>query len=287
MFDPKTQKFPYPVDTGKHYLEVHMDRGITFDTGYPYVAQSKGMRFKRAMTWALLYTIVWPVATVRLGLRIKGRENLKKHREELKGGAVTSANHVHMWDYLAVTKSIRPHKTGLLSWAPNVNGENGTLIRLVGGIPIPENDLAATRKYIKEVSEFIENGGWLHIYPEGSMWEYYAPIRPFKPGAAFFACRCNKPVLPLGISYREPGWIRKHIFHQIARLTLTIGEPVFANPELSGKEQREELTARCHDAVCRLAGIDPAENLYPPIYDDSKRVDYYATEYGIGYKGSW
>ena len=57
--------------------------------------------------------------------------------------------------------------------------------------------------------------------------------------------------------------------------------------ELSGKEQREELTVRCHDAVCRLAGIDPKENLYPPIYDDSKRVDYYATEYGIGYKGSW
>ena len=287
MFDPKTQKYPYPVDTDKHYLEVHMDRGIKFDTNYPYVDQSKGMRFKRAMVRALLHVVVWPVATVRLGLRIKGRENLKKHRDDLKQGAITCANHVHMWDYIGIMKGVRPYNTGLLSWAPNVNGENGTLIRLVGGIPIPENDLAATRKYIKEVSAFIENGGWLHIYPEGSMWEYYAPIRPFKSGVAFFSCKCSRPVLPLGYSYREPGWIRKHIFHQIACFTLNIGEPLFPNPELSGKEQREELTVRCHDAVCRLAGIDPKENLYPPIYDDSKRVDYYATEYGIGYKGSW
>ena len=45
MFDPKTQKYPYPVDTDKHYLEVHMDRGIKFDTNYPYVDQSRGMRF--------------------------------------------------------------------------------------------------------------------------------------------------------------------------------------------------------------------------------------------------
>ena len=287
MFDPKTNKFPYTEQTDKHYLEVHMDRGITFDVNYPYVDQSKTMRFKRGLTRILLNVIVFPVATVRLGLRIKGRENLKKHRDVLKKGVVSCANHVHMWDYISIMKGVRPFKTGILVWAPNVNGENGTLIRLVGGIPIPENDLAATREYVNEVTQFLEEGGWLHIYPEGSMWEYYAPIRPFKPGAAFFSCKCNKPVLPLAYSYREPGWIRKHIFHQIACYTLNIGEPIFPDPSLGGKEQREELTVRCHDAVCRLAGIDPAENIYPPIFNDSKRIDYYTDQYGIGYKGSW
>ena len=287
MFDPKTRKYPYPIDTDKHYLEVHMDRGIKFDTKYPYVDQSKGMRFKRGLVRALLHVIVWPVATVRLGLRIEGRENLRKHRDVLKNGVVSCANHVHMWDYICIMKAVRPYQTGILVWAPNVNGENGTLIRLVGGIPIPENDIAATREYIREVTDYLDEGNWLHIYPEGSMWEYYAPIRPFKPGAAFFACKCNKPVLPMAYTYREPGWIRKHIFHQIACFTLHIGEPLFADPDLGGREQREELTTRCHEAVCRLAGIDPARNPYPAIFDDSKRVDYYTTEYGIGYKGSW
>jgi hypothetical protein len=46
------------------------------------------------------------------------------------------------------------------------------------------------------------------------------------------------------------------------------------------------MTIRCHEAVCRLAGIEPGENIYPPLYDQSKRIDYYATEYGVGYKGS-
>ena len=286
MFDPRTNKFPYTEQTDKHYLEVHMDRGISFDVNYPYVDQTKGMKFKRALTRILLNIVVWPVATVRLGLRVKGRENLKKHKEVLKKGVISCANHVHMWDYIAIMKGVRPYHTGILVWAPNINGENGTLIRLVGGIPIPENDMAATRAYIREVSAYLEEGGWLHIYPEGSMWEYYAPIRPFKAGAAYFACSLNKPVLPLAYSYREPGWIRKHIFRQIACLTLNIGEPLFPDPELGGREQREELTVRCHEAVCRLAGIDPKENIYPPVFDDSKRVDYYTTEYGVGYKGS-
>ena len=182
-------------------------------------------------------------------------------------------------------KAVRPYRTNVISWAPNINGENGTLIRMVGGIPIPDTDLAATKTYMKAIHNLLEGGGWLQVYAEGSMWEFYAPIRPFKPGTAHIACESGKPVLPLGFSYREPGWIRKHIFHQIACFTLTIGEPIFANPELSKKEQRRDLTLRCHEAVCRLAGIDPKDNLYPPIYADSKRIDYYTTEYGVGYRG--
>ncbi len=286
MFDPKTNHFPYPEDTDRHYLEVHMDRGIVFDQNYPYVDQSRSMRFKRSLIRVLLNVVVFPVATVRLGLRIEGRQNLRKHRDELRNGAVSCANHVHMWDYIGVMKGVRPHKTGILVWAPNVNGENGTLIRLTGGIPIPENDLAATKEYVRQVTDYLKAGGWLHIYPEGSMWEYYAPIRPFKPGAAYFACKCQKPVLPLAFTYRKPGWIRRHVFRQIACLTLHIGEPIYPNPELGGREQREELTVRCHEAVSRLAGFAPEDDLYPPIYDNSKRIDYYTTEYGIGYKGS-
>ena len=117
------------------------------------------------------------------------------------------------------------------------------------------------------------------------MWEFYAPIRPFKPGVARIACESERPVLPLGFSYREPGWIRKHIFLQIACFTLRIGEPVFPDNSLSGKERRNDLTVRAHEAVCRLAGIDPKTNLYPPFFADSKRIDYYTTEYGIGYRG--
>ncbi len=288
MFDPKTNKFPYPIDTNKHYLEVHKDRGIVFDTEYPYIDRSKGFRFKQDMVRALEYALVFFLCTVRLGLKIEGRENLKKHRDVLKNGVISVANHVHMWDYIAVMKAIRPYRSNLLVWAPNVNGENGTLIRMVGGIPIPEGSVAATKMYLKAISGLLKDDhGWLHIYAEGSMWEYYAPIRPFKKGPARIACSNDKPILPLGFSYREPGWVRKNIFHQAAKFTLHIGEPLFPNKELGPKEREKDLTIRCHDEVCRLVGIDPKDSIYPPVFDNSKRVDYYTDTYGVGYKGSY
>ena len=286
-FDPKTDRFPYPENTDRHYLEVHKDRGIVFDTDYPYIDHSKSFRFRQGLIRILLNILVFPLCRIRLGLKIEGRENLKKHRDVLNNGTLSVANHVHMWDYLSIMRAIRPYRSNLLSWAPNINGENGTLIRMVGGIPIPDSNIAATKTYLKAVRNLLQKEhGWLHIYPEGSMWEYYAPVRPFKRGAAHIAVDTNKPILPFGFSYRRPGWIRKHIFRQIACFTLRIGEPLFPNPALNPKERERDLTIRCHDAVCRLAGIEPKDNLYPPLFNDSKRIDYYTDTYGIGYKGS-
>ncbi len=287
MFDPKTDRFPYPPETDKHYLKVHMDRGIVFDTEYPYIDRSKGFLFRQGVVRFLLNAFVFWIAAIRMGLKIEGRENIRKYKDVLKNGVVSVANHVHMWDYIAVMTAIRPFRSNLLAWAPNVNGENGTLIRMVGGIPIPEGNTAATKAYLKVMRDLLQNRhGWLHIYAEGSMWEYYRPVRPFKRGAAHIACDSDKPILPLGFSYREPGWIRKHIFRQIATFTLHVGEPLFPNKELNAKEREKDLLIRSHEAVCRRVGIDPEENLYPAVFDNSKRVDYYTTTYGVGYKGS-
>ena len=286
-YDPKTVRYPYPEDTDRHYLVVKKDDGTVFDRYYPYIDRSKGFLFCQFLVRVVLNIVVFPVMRIRLGLKVRGKEKLKEHREELKKGVISVANHVHMWDYLALRRTVRPANPYILSWAPNIRGENGTLIRMTGGIPIPENDLRATAAYVKAVQGLLESGGWLHVYAEGSMWEYYRPIRPFKRGPAFFACRFDKPVLPFAFSFRKPGFIREKIFHQTACLTLNVGEPLYPDTSLDAKEREEDLTRRAHEAVCRLAGFKEGENLYPPVYDDSKRIDYYTEEYGIGYKGSW
>ena len=118
------------------------------------------------------------------------------------------------------------------------------------------------------------------------MWEYYQPIRPFKRGAAMIAVSNDKPVIPLAFSYREPGWIRKHIFRQIATFTLHIGDPLFPDKNLKPKDREKDLTVRANKAVCALAGIDPDKNIYEPVFNDSKRIDYYTDTYGVGYRGS-
>lgn len=287
MFDPKTNKFPYTEKTDGHYITLKKDRKIVFDSEYPFIDESKGFKFKASMLRIFLLCVVFPVVRLRIGLKVEGKYNLKKHSDIIKNGVVSCCNHVHMWDYLAIMSAIKPIKPRVLIWAPNINGEWGKMMRLVGGIPIPENDLKATRAYIKAVKNILQKGEFLHIYAEGSMWEYYAPIRPFKQGVSYFSCECNKPVLPLSFTYRKPNFIRKHIFKQTACFTLHIGEPVFANESLSKKAKRNDLTKRCHEAVCKLAGFEPETNIYDPIYDDSKRIDYYTDTYGVGYKGSW
>ena len=275
MFDPKTTKYPYPENTDGHYMEVKMDRGIIFDKNYPYVDYSKGFAFKRFWVRVLLRLLVFPfMEPFKTGLKIKGKNNLKKYKNVLKDGAITIANHVHVWDYICVMKALHNFKwTYLLSWDKNVNGDSGPLVRMVGGIPIPENDPEATVAFNKSLKQILNEGRFLHIYPEGSMWEYYAPIRPFKNGAASLAIKNNKPILPMAFSYRKPGWIRRKIFKQPAALTLTIGEPLFANPDLDKTAQVDDLTARMHESVCHLAGFDDG-SLYPALFKDSKRIDY-------------
>ncbi len=275
MFDPKTKKFPYPEITDQHYLVIKKNRGIVFDADYPYVDRSPAFRFKQMLFRIPLRLIVLPMTRIKLGLKIKGKSSLRKNKELLSGGAVTCSNHVHLWDYLAILNVFKPKKTHVIVWAPNVNGESGDLVRMVGGIPVPESGIAATRAELSAVEEALNNGDFVQMYAEGSMWEYYCPIRPFKRGFAYLSCRTGKPVVPMAFSYREPGWIRKHIFRQIALFNLAVGGPLRADESLNPRERETDLIVRTHRAVCELAGIDPDKNIYGPVFDNTRRVDYY------------
>lgn len=274
MFIPDTKnKYPYPEDTASHYAEVKMDRGIIFDKDYPYVDNSFGFKFKRFWVRFLLITMVFPWSRINLGLKISGKKNLKRFKSQLFNGAVTVSNHVHPWDYICIMKAIHGYRWPyLLSWDKNVNGDSGPVVRLVGGIPIPEHNVEATVAFNKAVKKLLEEKGVLQVYAEGSMWEYYQPIRPFKLGAASIAAQADRPILPMAFSYREPGKFRKKFLKQFALFTLNIGEPLFPNKDLPRNEQIQDLTKRAHHAVCSLAGFTN-DNIYPPIYNNSKRID--------------
>ncbi len=268
MFIPNTDQFNFPEDTAGHYMEVHMDRGITFDEHYPYVDNSFSFRFKRFWVRVLLRLIVFPMTYFKMGLKIEGKDNLKRYKKELQNGAVTIANHVHRWDYICVMKAVHNyHWTYLISWDKNVNGEDGPLVRLVGGIPIPLHDNKATVAFNKAVNKVLQDKNFLHIYPEGSMWEYYSSIRPFKRGAAAFAIRNNKPVLPLAFTYCEPSALRKKLFKQIALFTLHVGKPIYPNNDLERNDKVDDLTIRMNLAVKELAKFKDQKE-YPPIYQE-------------------
>lgn len=274
MFHPHSKKYPYTEYTDQHYLIVKKNNGLVFDDKYPYVDESSKAKFVAFWTRVVLYILVWPILCFfMMGLRIKCRKKLKYYKDQLKNGAVTISNHIHLWDYIANMKALRPRKTNVIIWAPNIRGENGKMMRAVGGIPIPDDNKEGTRAFNEAIGKLLEKQTWLHVYSEGSMWEYYPYIRPFKLGAFSLACRYNKPILPLGFSFRKPSWIRKHIFRQDAAITLTIGDPIFKDDSLPESEQRIDLARRTHEAICRLANIEDGQNLYPPIFDHNKRAE--------------
>ena len=276
-YDPKTHKYPYPESTDAHYITIKKDDGTIFDENYPYIDKSFKHCFKQAIVRLGLNCLVFPVAKIRMGLKITGRQKLKEHKDEFANGVITCSNHVHFWDYIMLMMAVRPKKPNVLVWAPNVRGESGGLVRAVGGVPIPDKGPHATAACLKSVREEIKKGGILQIYPEGSMWEFYAPIRPFKSGVARLACQWNKPVLPMAFSYRKPGFVRSKIFHQLACFNLNIGEPLYPSddPSLTKKDRETELLIRLHEEVCRLAGFEKGENIYEPVFNDSKKIEYY------------
>ena len=245
-------------------------RDTNFDENYEYLEKGFWHKVKRVALWLLLNLIVFPVCTIRHGLKIKGRKILKKYKKDFKDGAITICNHVFMWDYICVLKAIRPHLQYHPGWKTNFEGPNGPLIRWVGGIPIPTGNIRAMAKFQKAIGEVLKEGKWLHFFPEGSMWFYYPDIRPLKPTIFKYAVRYNKPIIPMAISFRESKGIRR-LFSKKPCATLNIGEPIFPDLNLPTTEAIDKMHKKAYHDMQVLAGIYPSD----PTYNEDQNIDNY------------
>ena len=98
MYHRHNLDYKYPERSDEHMITVKHLRDTHFDENFKYLPGGFWHKLKRAFVWLSLNLVGFPVATIRHGLRIYGRKNLKKWKKELKGGAITVCNHVFMWD---------------------------------------------------------------------------------------------------------------------------------------------------------------------------------------------
>ena len=278
-YDPQPTEYLLPEKTDQHYLAVKHKVDTVFDENYPYVDRSFGHRLICGLWRVLTVFVAFPVMRIRTLLKIEGRKNIRKYKKVLRQGVVSVSNHVHQWDFIGVMRAVYPFRPWIPAWDKNMRGENRILIRYSRGIPVPTESRRATAAFARAIEGLLEKKHWVHVCAEGSAWEFYMPIRPFKKGAFTFAVRAGVPVLPLAYSYRKPKGLQK-IFWRRPLLTLRIGEPIYPDLSLGKVAATHELTRSAHEAVCRLAGIDPAENLYEPVFNNSDRIDYYTDTYG-------
>ena len=261
MYYKKDLGYVYPDRSDEHMLKVKHLRDTHFDEKYPYLDKSFFYKVKRVFLWIALNTVVFPVCTIRHGLKIYGKENLKKNKQLLKDGAITICNHVLMWDYICVLKAIRPRLQYHPAWKINFEGPNGPLIRLVGGIPIPTDNLRAMVKFQKAIDEVLSNKKWLHFFPEGSLWFYYPDIRPLKKAVFKFAIKHNKPVIPMSISFRPRKGIWK-LFGKRPLADLHIGEPIMPDMSLSKDEAIDKIHKEAYHIMHVMNGINPGDENY-------------------------
>ena len=271
MFDPKSKKYPYPEYTDMHYLKIKKDKKIVFDENYPYIDKTKSFKFKRFWVRVLLYLMVFLMTKIRLGLKVYNKKLLKSYKKDIKEGLIIVSNHIHMWDYLAILRLLKPINPYVLVWDKNINGESGTLVRLVGGIPIPETTIKAKITFLNAIKELMDKHKCLHIYPEGSMWELYPYLRPFKKGAFRFAYEYDKKVLPLVFTFRKPNWIRRCIFRQEACLNLSVCEMQEIDKTLDKNSSIEKMTIDTFNEMCKCGQIE--NNPYSPIFKNDKKVE--------------
>ena len=262
--------YKYPDRSDEHMITVKHLRDTNFDENYKFFPEGAWYKFKRGVLWVALNTVVFPVCTIRHGLRIHGRKNLRKYKKELKDGAITVSNHVFMWDYICVLKAIRPHLQYFPGWKTNFEGPNGPLIRWVGGIPVPTDNFRAMAKFQQAIGRVLSEDRWLHFYPEGSMWFYYPDVRSFKKAVFKYAVRYDKPVIPLAFSFRERKGLTR-LFSKTPKVDLHVGEPIFPDKTLPPFEAMEELHKKAYHEVQVMCGIHPGD----PTYNADQSIDNY------------
>ncbi len=262
--------YTYPERSDEHMLELKRTKELHLDENYEYMPHGFGFRIKRACVAALLHLVVFPLTRLTHGLVIYGRKEFKKHRKEFKNGAITISNHVFMWDYLCVLKAIRPHISYFPAWKPNFESGFQPYMRILGGMPIPEEDVHSMAAFKHGLDKVVESGRWLHVFPEGSLWYFYPDIRPLKPAVFRYAVKYDKPLIPITMSFRPRKGFRK-IFGNGPFVDLHIGEPLYADKTLPPREAADELRKRAYHIMQEMNGIFPGD----PSYNEDQNIDNY------------
>ncbi len=247
------------------------DREMDIDEHYPYVDDSCKNRLRIKFAYFFILRICLNLLLhIKMGLRIRGREVLKRHKDNLKNGAITIANHMFRLDCPCVLLAVRARSTTRIPmFAPNFRTKDSVFLQIVGGIPIPEPEtgLSAMKKFNEAFDEFHRRGWWFHIFPEACRWDMYKPLRPFQKGAFTMSYKYAKPIVPCVITYRE----RKGIYRlfgpkELPLLTVTIGEPLYPDTTQPRKTEVDRLRETAHQQMQRMAGI--THNPWPAAWSN-------------------
>ena len=195
---------------------------------------------------------------------VNGIENFKS----LTTGAIITCNHFNpfdcftvesvLWDYKGKKNIYKVIREGNYT---NFPGLYGYLFRHCNTLPLSSNS-DTMKKFFKAVNQILNNGEYILIYPEQSMWWNYRKPKPLKAGAYKFAVQNNVPVLPIFITMKDSNKIGIDGF-PVQEYIVNIDKPIYPDSNLSQKENIKNIMEKNYEVW---------KNIYEKFYE--KPLEY-------------
>lgn len=136
---------------------------------------------------------------------IRGIENFNA----VKGGKIVTCNHFSVGDNYAVWVALRDHMDGKMLYKIIREGNYtnppkpfGLFMRHCNTLPL-SSQKATIAKFMKAVTQLLNRGETILIYPEQGMWWNYRKPRPMQDGAFSLAVRNKAPIVPIFITMED------------------------------------------------------------------------------------
>ncbi|MBR4745379.1 MAG: 1-acyl-sn-glycerol-3-phosphate acyltransferase [Clostridia bacterium] len=233
----------------KNYRELDPDK-------FEYLPKNVFYLVCQLLLRVILFIFVPFVTFFGLGLKIKGRKNLKA----IKGkGAIVVSNHVLALESLAMRQIRYFSHVYYISLQENYfKGIGGPALQMGGILPLSQN-IKLNRKLDDSIVKIVNKKGFIITYAEQSLWPKYTKIRPLKRGAFLTSAKHNFPILPVVVLFNKPKWYDK-IFGRDFSMTIQVLSPIFSDQNKSLKESVAYMQEHTHKVMvdCATAhyGVD-------------------------------
>lgn len=174
---------------------------------------------------------------------IRGIENFKN----LNSGAVITCNHFNPYDSFAIQLAYEAAEQSGRTFYRVIREGNytafpgfyGFLMRHCNTLPLSSN-LRTMKKFMNATDKLLQDGNFVLVYPEQSMWWNYRKPKPLKTGAYMFAAKNNVPVLPCFITMKDSHIMGDDGFF-VQEYTIHIKEPIYPDNSLSRSEKIKKM----------------------------------------------
>lgn len=249
----------YPRNSFEHMIKAEKYHDYKYDATFPYRLSSLKDRFIRFIYKLGFVVLVQPVCAIRYALKFKGLKNIRKYHKMSHSKALLSVcNHTTEWDIIMIMTSRYFSFPEFPIWQEGAESKSGMMYRYAGGLVLPYNSFRGTVYSYKAMKDVLDEGKWLHVFPEAACWAFYPCVRKFKDGTFLLAYDTHLPILPMVVKYRPAKGIYK-LFKKHPCATLIIGEPLECNFDLPRKEAAEDLKNRVHLSMVKLLSFESEE----------------------------